>query len=140
MCDFEQLLFGSGLDQFWSYQESFLVVILNPIDLSLSWIRECGVPFFPFHFSILPTKSVWVKILLFIHFSPNFNFFYSVLLSYFIQNSQKYKTKITTLFYLLSFGIRARFRWDWFLFFNFKIFFICILSLKFLHLSFFLKY
>ena len=74
MCVFEQLLFGSGLDQFWSYQESFLVVILNPIDLSLSWIRECGVPFFPFHFSILSTKSVWVKILPVIHFSPNIHF------------------------------------------------------------------
>ena len=58
----------------WSYQESFLVVILNPIDLSLSWIRKCGVPFFPFHFSILSTKSVWVKILPYIHFSPNTHF------------------------------------------------------------------
>ena len=56
ICVFEQLLLGSGLNQFWSYQESFLVVILNPIDLSLSWIRKCGVPF-SFH----PFLFDWVK-------------------------------------------------------------------------------
>jgi hypothetical protein len=33
-------------------RNSFLVAILAPIDLSLSWIRKCGVPVYPFHFFV----------------------------------------------------------------------------------------
>ena len=100
----------------------FLTIVAIPPGLAFLLGLEVSVtPSLPF----LSPKSIFFILLLFLYnFCP----------------SSSGRISIRRLRDIHHLVFRARFCWDWFLFFNFKIFFICILSLKFLHLSFFLKY